>query len=362
MVNYSRTNLKVLKTSCLAILLFLVLIINSGCTQTPSFRQMTPLPDPKGFGGMYAATIGDTLITAGGSNFPEKPAWEDGEKVWYDNIYSYDEKNNQWHLLEEKLPIPLGYGGYGSGGNWAVFLGGYNEKGPTNKVWKLKYINNELVFEELPPMPKSCLYFNSVINNGILYVMGGLEKPDSARAMKNFWALDMNAEGDQLKWQRLGSWPGPARHLSVSASVGAKIYLFSGIELNADPSTGEKQLNYLKDGYCYDTIKRKWTELPDMPRATAAAPQPAIAQKDMIYILGGTDGTLRKHKPQNYPPFKKEIFCYNTKSFQWSQCGNMETTRITAATAEWHGGYAIINGEIRPCKRTPEVLFVSVND
>src|SRR6188474_1845861 len=71
-----------------------------------TWRQITPLPDPRGYAGMFAGVAGGKLIVAGGANFPDTMPWEGGKKVWYDTVFVLDRSDGQWRIAG-KLPRPL---------------------------------------------------------------------------------------------------------------------------------------------------------------------------------------------------------------------------------------------------------------
>ena len=45
------------------------------------------LPDRHGLAGAFAGVSADTLLVAGGANFPDAPLAEGGKKVWHDTVY-----------------------------------------------------------------------------------------------------------------------------------------------------------------------------------------------------------------------------------------------------------------------------------
>ena len=68
----------------------------------PSGNQSESL----GVAGPFIGISNDTLIVAGGANFP-KPYWGEA-KIWHDDIWVLD-KTGVWHS-GGKLPRPIGYG------------------------------------------------------------------------------------------------------------------------------------------------------------------------------------------------------------------------------------------------------------
>src|SRR5690348_6499323 len=69
---------------------------------------LPPLPDPEGFAGMFAGTIGDALLVAGGANFPDRRPWDGGVKRWYDAVWLLEDPAGPWRRVGS-LPRPSSY-------------------------------------------------------------------------------------------------------------------------------------------------------------------------------------------------------------------------------------------------------------
>ena len=50
--------------------------------------EIPPVPDMHGFAGAFTGVSNGRLLVAGGANFPDKPPWENGKKVWHDKIFA----------------------------------------------------------------------------------------------------------------------------------------------------------------------------------------------------------------------------------------------------------------------------------
>src|SRR5688572_19133828 len=88
------------------------------------FDELPALPDSIGFAGAFAGTSNGALIIAGGANFPNRPPWEGGQKVWHDRIFVLPKRDGRWMELPERLPHPLGYGVSVSTGPLVFNIGG----------------------------------------------------------------------------------------------------------------------------------------------------------------------------------------------------------------------------------------------
>src|SRR5215510_4111928 len=96
------------KTLCLATLVSSQISLANGAEVIQSSR-LPDLPERLGVAGAFAGVANDSLLVAGGANFPDAPPWKGGKKTWYDTVYLLPETNSEWKVIG-KLPRPLGYG------------------------------------------------------------------------------------------------------------------------------------------------------------------------------------------------------------------------------------------------------------
>ena len=105
-------------------LVFFIIFVCCVCplhATTESTLQWSKLPtmppavgqkDQPGVAGPFVGVHNDALIIASGANFPGKPVWKNGTKVYHDDVFvlTKDESGDfQWHA-GFKLPSPLAYG------------------------------------------------------------------------------------------------------------------------------------------------------------------------------------------------------------------------------------------------------------
>ena len=92
-----------------------------------NWSQLPPLPDPIGLAGPFVGVAGDTLVVAGGANFPEAAPWDGGAKVWHDRVFVLPEPNGKW-IEAGCLPSPLAYGVTVSWRDRMILIGGGDAK------------------------------------------------------------------------------------------------------------------------------------------------------------------------------------------------------------------------------------------
>lgn len=339
-------------------------------------KNLPPIPDKDGFAGSLAGTSNNALIVAGGSNFPNggRP-WSGATKKWYDQIWVLETPNGQWKMAG-RLPRPLGYAVSLTWHDAVVCVGGSSEEGHFAESFLMRWQNHQIVFEKLPDLPLTIANACGALIGDMLYVAGGLEKPNATQALSGFYALYLAAEPSQRRWKTLPSWGGSARMLSVAASANDKFYLLSGTSLTENKADKSVSRVYLKDAYCYDPATNQWIQLTDLPHATVAAPTPAFATGHQIVVMGGDTGENAHNSlilKDKHPGFSTSLLRFDSRNNQWDVLqkfpirikSNAETRPnkstylpVTTPMVSWQSGYVIPGGEVRPGTRTPRVLWL----
>lgn len=346
-----------MNTHAIAIALLSVQCCFGGTTL--EWQQLPPLPDALGFAGAFAGVSGRALIVAGGANFPERMPWEGGRKVWHDDVFILERPDGAWRS-GFKLPRALGYGVSVTTGDGVICIGGSDAKEHARDVFRLRWRRDELNHEPLAPLPQPLANSCGALIGHTIYIAGGIAAPDATNALKIFWSLDLRQRN--ATWQQLETWPGPARMLSVAASVGGALYVVGGAELAPD-ALGKPTRTYLKDAYCF-TPKKRWQRVADLPHPVVAAATPApVMDKKSFLIISGDDGALVNFEPKaQHPGFPKRVLRYDTKSDRWSSLGETPAPRATLPTTTWQGRFILPSGEVRPGVRSPEVWAVRLKD
>lgn len=319
--------------------------------QTLNWRQLPSTPNPPGCAGSFAGVSGRALLVAGGANFPRATPWEGGQKVWHDAIFVLPGPEGEWRS-GFKLPRPLGYGVSASTREGVLCAGGSDANRHYNDVFELRWQGGKIVRRRYPPMPRPLANSCGAVVGNVLYLAGGIDRPDATNALRNFWSLDLEARKPQ--WHELQPWPGPPRMLAVAGAQAGSFFLFSGTELSGD-AEGRPVRRYLKDAYRF-TPGEGWRRIADLPRPTVAAPSPAISREGKLLILSGDDGTLVDFEPKSmHPGFPRNGLAFDPASDTWATLENPPLSRATAPVVEWNGWAVVLNGETRPGERTTEV-------
>ena len=309
------------------------------------WSQLPPLPDERGFAGAFAGVSGDSLIVAGGTHFMDKMPWEGGTKVWYDTVYELKTPAGPWRV-KGKLPKPNGYGVSLTTSDGLFIIGGGNATEHYRDVFWLT------ADAELPPLPKPCAFMAGCVLDDVFYIAGGIETPAATSAMNTFWAFDLKQK--DAAWQELPPCPGKPRILACMAAAEGAVYLFSGAALRADED-GKPAREWLQDAWRY-TQAKGWEKLPDMPRVSVAAPNPAPVIDGKILIIGGDDGLNANFEPKTqHPGFPRSILAFDLKTQSWSKAGEVPFSLVTTNTVLWGQRLIVPGGEARPGVRSPQV-------
>ena len=317
-----------------------------------AWEKLPAIPDAEGFAAAFAGVSNGALIVGGGANIAGEKWGETFHKQWHDSVFVLEKPDGEWRSGFH-LPRPLGYGVSVTTERGVVCIGGSDSQGHHADVFLLEWRDGRIVTTALPALPKPCANACGALVGKVIYVAGGIEKPDATLAMKTFWKLDLAAA--EPRWEALEPWPGPERMLAVSGVSGDSFFIFSGARLSAG-ADGKPVREYLRDAYRY-TVGKGWKRIADMPRAAVAAPSPALRGGGMrLLIVSGDDGSNVNFTPvREHPGFPRDLLAYDSERDAWTGAGEVPLSRATVPTVRWLGREVIPNGEVRPRVRTPEV-------
>ncbi len=325
----------------------------------------------QGVSGAYAGAIdGNTLLVAGGCNFPGVPAAEGGAKKFYADIYALTSLDGEgaWQKVGE-LPAAAAYGvGVSTGSNSVVCIGGSDGAVSLNAVYEIKLTNGKAAISELPALPIALDNMAGAYGNGGIYIAGG--QSNGTPSMAAFFLKDGAKE-----WQRLPDVPGAARIQPAAAvqngSIGALFCLFGGFS----PTTADAPGAVHHDGVIYDTKTNSWRFTSPMDASLslvggAAAPSGCAhivcfggVNADIFEnaINGGADSLYLKHEPAWYK-FNDEILIYHTITDTWvTESRNPLLARAGASLIPCGGEWYIVNGESKPGIRATDTTAVKMS-
>lgn len=391
-------------------LLLLFSVCLTGCIDSGSSKQekmnkmitWTKLPDlpgtadtlSLGVSAPFAGVHKTHLLVAGGCNFPDKPVTEGGIKRYYAEIFVLNlnatEADMAWRQVG-KLPWPVAYGASVQTPEGVVCLGGNNADSSLVEVVRIGWNTetNEVDMCTLPSLPAAMDNMAATLCGTRLYVAGGNEKGQGCRRFLSLDLMDL-----EKGWRVLPSFPGSSRiqpvMLSAMSSSGEKVYLTGGFQpvqdeqaprvpsdmLAYNPTTNtwsvETQLPRLADGnlrsltggcgvktsdstllFMGGVNRNRFYTALDRPRQIALAK--SLDNTTLVDSLEA-EGKAYMHQPVEWYAFNTSLLRYNTRSCEWTNWGEYEQlARAGACAVAFNNALIIINGELKPGVRTPQV-------
>ncbi len=326
----------------------------TGCAHRPRlsspWTQLAPLPDALGVAAPFAGVSGDSLLVAGGANFPNGFPWDGGRKVWQDVVYRLDSPDRQWTRAGQ-LPRPLAYGVSVSTPNGLLCLGGSDSTRHFSDTFRLFIRGEALHFEPWPSLPQPLAHAAGAWVGNHLLLCGGSTEPGEKSALNQLWSLDLSQPSGG--WRERESLPAVPRFLSIAAASGNDFYLMGGVGLSRRDHTLTRV--YLSDAWRY-RFSSGWQRLPDLPRPMAAAPSPAPVIGNEILLLPGDDGSQSGFQSvANHPGFIKRSLAYDLRRGTWREGGPVPFAQVTTPCVAWRQRVVVPSGEVRPGVRSPEV-------
>lgn len=348
----------------------------------------TSLPNYPIIGGVSAPFAGihnNALIVAGGCNFPNKPASEGGEKVFYSDIYflNINDKKQEWKK-GGTLPQPTAYGSYVVTGNGVVCLGGQTTKGTSNDVLLLSFDDKEQIVKakKLPSLPIGIFNADATIINHTIYITGG-----SSEGKNNIlYALNLNDE--ERGWLNIETNLKGERQQPVLFSQNGDLFLGGGYD--------EMNAKAYSDILKFDFSSREWKHYTDIQLdgdtrtfvGTACAntssktlfvggvdyqlfssaleriqrKQKAIKEdnQELVEELNQAGAHYMSQEPSWYK-FSTNLISFDAQTKKWQSLANFsQLARAGAGIAIDNKDVYIICGELKPGVRTAEVSKITL--
>lgn len=327
------------------------------------WQLLAPLPDPVGFGGMFAGVLNGRLVAGGGSQFPKKPIWLQGEKVFSDRIFVLADIAGQWTEHAAKLPFKAGHYASAYTADAIYVAGGIDPAGCVRQAWEIRAEGDGYAFEPLPDLPQTLGYGAAAVAGGRLYVVGGQNVLTVRVASAEVWSLDLTKKSG---WRRESDLPDAGVFLAAAAGQGSHLYVFGGVNLDA----ACKAIQSAR-AYRLDTVMGKWERLPDLPEPRVASATPAVPIEDREFFLIGGYARSFPGTPRDHPGFDQRTFVYDTARRSWRDGPALPKAPVTdrdspsdpgpapmvaAPGVLWRNHAVVISGEVRASTRSPAVL------
>ncbi len=374
-----------------------------------------------GVAGPFAGLHGNTLIVAGGANFPDSMPWHGGKKKYHDEIYllQLPAGTAGWNVLKgnDSLPRPVAYGGsasvsealprpvaygasasvsgalprpvaYGASASVSagvVCMGGETDNGITDEVYMISVTQVLVCITHLPPLPVPLANAAAASAGSVVYIAGGQTPAGPSGAL-----LSLDTEDPGAGWKKHATMPLPLINSVMAAVTGReiKLWMLGGRTRgeNDDSSVIRSEI------FTWSPATDTWTLEGDLKEGRRvimlAAGTGAAIDSRHIALFGGNDGSvfnrvesvlsaiaretdtvrqaaLRKEYislQENHPGFSRQVIVLDTetgKSYVAGEIPGPAQVTTTAVATPW--GIVIPSGEIKPGVRTPAVRLAVFN-
>ncbi len=312
--------------------------------------ELPPINDSIGFASPFAGTLKGQLAIAGGANFPEKPPWEGGHKVWHSEIHLLASPTAIWKTIGH-LSRPLAYGCSFPVEDGILCVGGSDTHRHHARSFLLHLRPNGTPTEtEWPTLPKPLANAAGIRIQTKLFIVGGHTAPDQPPLAS---VLILDLEHPESGWKSLPPLPGPGRILASVGHHDGYLYAAGGTNLTFENDAQSRVP--LRDAFRYRP-ESGWERIPDLPEPRIAAPSPMFESQEGPVIPGGDNGSQLKTPLAQHKGFSRTTLRFNPITQQWEPGPELPFGIATAGTVRWHGQDIIPGGEIRPGIRTPRVI------
>lgn len=148
------------------------------------------------------------------------------------------------------------------------------------------------------------------------------------------------------------------------------MYLVGGVSFDAEGRS--IQSRKVRE---FDTVRREWRTLADMPEPRVAPVSPCpLLDGGALFVIGGYARPF-PGAPREHPGFSTQTLIYEIGANRWANGpvlphatpGNRDATgdpgpapMIVAPGVVWRGHFIAISGEVRASVRTPAVLAIRI--
>lgn len=329
------------------------LLLAFSCTSMNTLKtsELPPIPDAayaKGVSAPFCGYIGETLMVAGGANFPDKPLLEGGAKKVYADMWAFD--GAQWQHAG-CMKDSVAYGATFQLEDALVLAGGNVNGITTDKVYKVQLAGGKALLTELPSLPVPMEQYGWSQCGESLY-LAGTEGVFCCRIGE--WA-----------WTRLCALP-ESLVQPVAYATEKGLFLWGGF----NPET----LQAPSAGHFLNLETLQWEGAPDIPDGGSFVGASGTTLPDgRLIVVGGVNRAIFERALRNTPAdripylsrepeeykFRKCIWLFDGQC--WTGLGEVpETALAGAGVAATSSGLLVTGGELKPGVRSPKTFIIAL--
>lgn len=349
-------------------------------------ESLPDYPIERGVAGVFIGVHKQKLIVAGGCNFPQKPASEGGEKVFYKDVYVLDltlkDEDRKWVRCASQFPYEVAYGASVNTDDGIICIGGQNQYGTSSDVTLVQYDEDtkNLTYTKLPSLPVGHFNGDAAILNRVIYIAGG-----SFSDNENSCIYSLDLKNKDRTWSKTKTSGIGERQQPIVFTQNENVFIAGGYN--------EGQATASTDVLKFDEKSNKWLKYanitPDdqMLRTFVGATGVTFDENQMLFVGGVnhdrfetalnrikntqeatrlSDASMLQsllEEKNNYMSqdtewykFNKTLLIFNTETKEWGSLGDYDQlARAGAGVALWNKKLYIVCGELKPGIRTNKV-------
>ena len=327
-------------------------------TETMKVTDLKAIPDTayaKGVSAPFCGVVGDTLVVAGGANFPDKSLLEGGAKRVYADIWAHTD--GEWAHVGV-LPDSTAYGATFAVDGALVLAGGNVCGVTTDKVYELTLQDGAAVLRALPPLPEPMEQCGWTRDGDRLYLVGGV-------GTTGVYACTVG----EYVWTKLADLPEPLVQPVAFASAG-KLYVWGGF----NPET----LEVSDKGLVIPSEAKEslWAEAPAIPDGGTFVGATGTTLPDgRLVVVGGVNRAIFARALHNTPEdripylskepaeyqFRRAVYAFDPAAGAWTLRGSDPACALAGpgVAVRPAGGLYVAGGELKPGVRSPRIFSLA---
>ena len=323
-------------------------------TGTMKVTDLKPIPDAayaKGVSAPFCGVVGETLVVAGGANFPDKSLLEGGAKRVYADIWAY--VSDEW-VHAGLLPDSTAYGATFAVDDALILAGGNVCGTTTDKVYELRLQGGTAVLRALPSLPVPMEQCGWTRDGDRLYLVGGV-------GTTGVYTCTIGS----YEWAKIADLPEPLVQPVAYASAG-KLYVWGGF----NPDT----LEVSDKGLVWENgAWRETTSIPD--GGTFVGATGATLPDGRLAVVGGVNRAIFTRALHNTPEdripylskepaeyqFRQAVFAFDPATGTWTQPGSDPACALAGPGVAASGANALFvaGGELKPGVRSTKIFSLT---